>query len=205
MAASPDGYESQYMNGAEALVRSRRPMPWWFFALLGVALAVSVGSSIAAGTFGALITAPLLIVVGLLLSVLRVTVTRSHLHVQLGLWGPKIAIADITRITATDYPVLRYGGWGIRLGSDGSWAYSTPGGTGRGVRVEYRVDGRDKAVFVSTDEADEIVRVVSELKGGAATGVRVEAEPTAARASDEGVEAEGRASEEASNTARRDG
>ena len=38
MAASPDGYESQYMNGAEALVRSRRPMPWWFFALLGVAV-----------------------------------------------------------------------------------------------------------------------------------------------------------------------
>lgn len=205
MAATPDGYESQYMNGAEALVRSRRPMPWWFFALLGLALAVSVGSSIAAGTFAALITAPILIVVGLLLSVLRVTVTRSHLHVQLGLWGPKIAIADITRITATDYPVMRYGGWGIRLGADGSWAYSTPGGTGRGVRVEYRVDGRDKAIFVSTDEADEIARVVTELQGGAATGVRVEAGASPGDASGEALAADEDSTREASNRAQRGG
>lgn len=173
MPATPDGYESKYMDGDKALVRSRRPMPWWFFALLAVALVATVGSSIASGSLAALYSAPLLIAVGLLLSVLRVIVTTSHVHVQLGLWGPKIAIGDITNITAMKYPVMRYGGWGIRLGSDGSWAYSTPGGTGRGVRIEYRVNGRDKAVFASTDEADEIVRAVNELKGSGASGVRV--------------------------------
>jgi hypothetical protein len=173
------------MEGAQALVRSRRPMPWWFFALIGVALVATIGSSIATGSLAALVTAPILVAVAALLSVLRVVVTRTHVHVQLGLWGPKIAVGDITKITAMEYPLSRYGGWGIRLGRDGSWAYSTPGGTGRGVRIEYRVDGREKAIFVSTDEADEIVRVVTSLQGGDATGVRVDAIATENASSDD--------------------
>lgn len=189
MTAPPDGYESQYMEGAQALVRSRRPMPWWFFALIGVALVATIGSSIATGSLAALVTAPLLLAVAALLSVLRVVVTRTHVHVQLGLWGPKIAVGAITSIAAMEYPVARYGGWGIRLGRDGSWAYSTPGGTGRGVRIEYVVDGRAKAIFVSTDEADEIVQVVSSLQGREATGVRVDTTAAEHASLDEGERA----------------
>lgn len=176
MTPTPDPYESRYMNAGEALVRSRKPMPWWYFALLGLALAASVGASIAAGTLATLVTAPLLVGVALLLSVLRVVVTRDHVHAQLGLWGPKIALRDITKIEAMPYPAMRYGGWGIRMGVDGSWAYSTPGGTGRGVRIEYRDGDRAKAVFISTDDADAVVAAVLRARAdGATTGVRVSA------------------------------
>ena len=176
MTPTPDSYESRYMNADEALVRSRKPMPWWFFALLGVALTASVGGSIAGGTLAALVTAPILVAVALLLSVLRVVVTREHVHAQLGLWGPKIALRDITKIEAMAYPAMKYGGWGIRMGVDGSWAYSTPGGTGRGVRIEYRDGERARAVFISTDDADAVVAAVLRARAeGASTGVRVEA------------------------------
>jgi hypothetical protein len=71
---------------------------------------------------------------------------------------------------------MRYGGWGIRMGVDGSWAYSTPGGTGRGVRIEYRDGDRAKAVFISTDDADAVVAAVLRARAdGATTGVRVSA------------------------------
>ncbi len=192
MTQSPDGYESSYMNAGEALVRSRKPMPWWFFAVIGLALAASIGASIASGSFAALMSAPILVVVGLLLSVLRVVVTREHVHVQFGLWGPKIAVRDVTKIEAMDYPFMKYGGWGIRAGIDGSRAYSTPGGTGRGVRIEYRDGSRTKAVFVSTDDADEVVRTVLQLQGAASpTGVRVEAarDERAGAEDDQGEEA----------------
>ena len=202
MTPTPDSYESRYMNAGEALVRSRKPMPWWFFALLGVALAASVGASIAAGTLATLVTAPLLVAVALLLSVLRVVVTREHVHAQLGLWGPKIALRDITKIEAMPYPAMKYGGWGIRMGVDGSWAYSTPGGTGRGVRIEYRDGDRAKAVFVSTDDADEVVAAVLRARAeGASTGVRVEA----AQGAEATPEAEEIGAREAAPKAHREG
>lgn len=183
--AENDNYEAKYMNAGAALVRSRKPMPWFWFAFMGVAVLVSAGGGIAAGNpLPLLLSVPLLVAVTLLFGVLRVVVTRNELHVQLGLWGPKVAIDRIDHIEAQAYSALVYGGWGIRIGADGSWAYSVPGGTGRGVRVEYRdASGKKKALFVSTDDADEIVRTVLDLQGRATgTGVRVdgaEAEPAA--------------------------
>ncbi len=179
MAPNPDSYEARYMNADAAVIQSRKPMPWWFFAILGVAALVSVGSGLASGSFAALLSLPVIAVVALVLSVLRVVVTREFVHVQLGLWGPKIALADILSIEAMDYPAMRYGGWGIRRGLDGSWAYSTPGGNGRCVRIEYRDGDRTKAVCVSTNDADEVVSAVRSLKAGG-TGVRVETESLAA-------------------------
>lgn len=174
--ATPDSYESRYMDAGGAVFRSRKAMPWWFFALVGVGVLAGLASAVGSGNPVALLTLPLLVAAMLALAMVRVVVTREHLHVQLGLWGPKIALASITKIEAMDYPFLRYGGWGIRRGIDGSWAYSTPGGNGRGVRIEWRDGDKQKVTFVSSNEADELARTVLELQGHNVTsGVRVDA------------------------------
>lgn len=177
--ATSDDYESRYMGGGEALARSRVGWPWWFHAIMGASGAFLVFSAIASATLVPLLTLPLLAAVWLLFMFLRVTVTAEHVHVQLGLFGPKIPIAKLIEAKAEDYQLLKYGGWGIRLGIDGSWAYSMPGAGGRGVRLTYETEnGRRKAVFVSTTDPESILAGIAKARAG--TGVRM-AEKTGAQ------------------------
>jgi hypothetical protein len=110
---------------------------------------------------------------------LRTVVTERVLHVQLGLWGPKIPIEKITAIRAAMYDWTRYGGWGIRYGRDGSICYSVPGGTGQCVEVEWTKDnGKTARHVVSVDDAAAIVAAVERARGAisaGASGVRVDA------------------------------
>lgn len=189
--AAPDDYESKYMGGGEALARSRVGWPWWFHAIMGASCGFLIFSAIASATLVPLLSLPLLAAVWLLFMFLRVTVTTEHVHVQLGLFGPKIPIAKLLSARAEDYQPLKYGGWGIRLGRDGSWAYSMPG-AGRGVRLTYETErGKRKEVFVSTPDPESILAGIEKARGGA--GVRVaddvRVEQTSAPA-DEDAEAE---------------
>jgi hypothetical protein len=169
-----DEYEKKYMGGEGALARSRAMMPWWFHLVLAVAAAVSVFSAIASGAFASLLGLPLLGLVWLLFLYLRVTVTSDAVHVQLGLFGPKIAIADVVEATVAKYDVLKYGGWGIRLGLDGSVAYSVPGYGGRGLRVRFNKGGKERVVFVTTPNPDELIAAIDKARG---TRVAVVSEP----------------------------
>jgi hypothetical protein len=192
--AAPDDYESKYMGGGEALARSRVGWPWWFHAIMGTSGAFLIFSAIASSTWVPLLTLPLLAVVWLLLMFLRVTVTTEHVHVQLGLFGPKIPIAKLVDAKAEDYQPLKYGGWGIRLGRDGSWAYSMPGSGGRGVRLTYETEsGKRKEVFVSTADPESILAGIAKARTG--TGVRVAEEVRVEEASAPVEEAEAEAEE----------
>jgi hypothetical protein len=139
---SADDYETKYMGGGEALARSRAGMPWWFHLLLGMACIAVVGSAVASGTLVSLLTLPVLLLSGVLFMFLRVTVTAETVHVQLGVFGPKIPLADIVEVAVEKYPVLKYGGWGIRFALDGRVAYSVPGHGGRGVRISVQEEER---------------------------------------------------------------
>lgn len=173
-APPPDSYEAQYMGAQGALHRSKKPMPWWFLAAQGAALLTVVVTAVTSGQWALLLMVPALAVVSLLFSHLRVVVTPEHVHVQLGLFGPKIAVSAIERVSAEDYRAIKYGGWGIRFGVDGSVAYSIPGGTGRGVRIEYRgAKGNAKAVFVSSNEAEALAAAIEDARAARASGVRV--------------------------------
>lgn len=194
---SPDPYESRYMEGGAALARSKKRMPGWFFALLAVAGSAGLVATIAAGgpLLPALVPAVLSLLavstVGVLFSHLRVVATATHLHVQLGLFGPKIAYASIRSIRAIPYDWKRFGGWGIRRSLDGAWCYSVPGGTGDCVEVTWEDErGRAHTHVVSADNAAEIVAVVERARAGA-TGVRVAADAAeaASPAEAEGAEA----------------
>ena len=180
--ATPDDYESKYMGGGEALARSRVGWPWWFHAILGASSAFLIFSAIAAASLIPLVSLPILAIVWLLFMYLRVTVTPEHVHVQLGLLGPKIPIAKLIDAKAEAYQPLQYGGWGIRLGRDGSWAYSMAGAGGRGVRLTYESeDGARKEVFVSTPDPEAILAGIAKARAGAGVRVaeetRVEEEP----------------------------
>lgn len=195
-----DEYTARYMEGGRAVVQTRQRMVWWFFALLGFSAAVQVIAAIAAGTFASLLSLPLLAVVGLLFSHLRVTVTPTHLYIQFGLFGPTIPLANVESASVVKYQAMRFGGWGIRRSLDGTRAYSVPGNEGQAVELRYRDDkGKARAVVVTTARAEEVCRAVMQgaarakaqgtgvrVEVDAATAAEVEAEVERAMKSDEG-------------------
>jgi hypothetical protein len=167
-----DDYEKKYMGGEGALARSRASMPWWFHALLGGSCAMLIATAIASGSFAGLLSLPILAIVWLLFLYLRVTVTHDMLHVQLGLFGPKIPIGDIVEVIVDRYDALKYGGWGIRLGLDGSVAYSVPGHGGKGLRIRFMKGGRERTVFVTSPNAEELLAAIERVRG-----TRIDASP----------------------------
>lgn len=187
---APDRYESEYMAAEGGVIHERRRMPGWFFALMGAILAIEVGATIATGNpLPALLAVPIVAAVTLLLSHLRVVLTETHLHIQYGLWGPKIAVADIVSAKVEPYSMMRYGGFGIRRSLDGVWAYSTPGGNGQALVIEIREPkGGTRKVCITLDQAERFRELIETLRGrGQGTGVRVAAEGAAAG---EGAEVE---------------
>jgi hypothetical protein len=166
---APDDYEKNYMGGGEALARSRAGMPWWFHALLAIACITTAGTAFAHGALGAIISLPVLLLVWLLFMFVRVTVTPDTVHVQLGVFGPKIAITDIVEVCAEKYPVMKYGGWGIRFAMDGSVAYSVPGHGGRGVRIRYKKkNGREATAWVTSPEPESLVAAIEHARASKA-------------------------------------
>lgn len=177
VAQSPDEFERQYMSAGGSVIHTRQAMPWWFFALMGAVALVEVGAAIAAHNPVSLLTLPLLAVVSLVLSHVRVTVTAESVDVKLGLWGPKVLLSQIERCEAKPYEAMRFGGWGIKRAVDGTWAYSVPGGAGEGVELHWRdAKGALRKTFVTTPRAAEVAVAIE--RGRAAqrtTGVRVDA------------------------------
>jgi hypothetical protein len=203
VATVEDEYVAKYMEGSDALAIAKKRMPWWWFVLLsvpagGTALTGIVGAI--AGTvpvpgmlLALLLSAFLMGFMTLLFSHLRTVVTDHALHIQLGLWGPKIPLEKITAIKTKIYDWKKYGGWGIRWGRDGSICYSVPGGTGECVEVEWtNPSGKTVKHVVSVDNAASIVNAVARARSAiaaGATGVRVESITTESVGDVESVEA----------------
>jgi len=174
-----DDYEARYMEGGASLARSKQRMPWWFFALMGLALLAHVGAMVAAASLVGLVTVPLLLMVTLLLSHLRLSVTSSHIHVQYGLFGPKIPLAAVESVAAIRYSPLRFGGWGIRY-AGGAWTYSVPGSTGDAVEIVWRdASGTRKTHVITCEDGPAMARAIEAGRTQAqasGSGVRIAAE-----------------------------
>ena len=144
---SDDDYERRHMSDESGvLYRDKFVAPPVFHALMGFVTLASVIPAFfteAAVMLALLATAAPLLFVWLLFSVLRVSVSRDNVNIQLGLFGPKIPISDISSAEAVDYDWKKFGGWGIRRSMDGEWAYNMMGDAGRAVRLEY-TDGKGK-------------------------------------------------------------
>ena len=175
---SEDPYEAHYMPGeGGVLYRDKIVAPKWFLALMSLPLliivAVTIFESLKAGAVNALpliISTPIIAMMWLLFSVLRITVSREQLVVQYGLIGPKVDIKDIISADAVDYDWKRFGGWGIRIGIDGSWAYNMMGDGGQAVRVVYRDGTRQHTIYVSTRHPAVLADAINQaMRGGAAS------------------------------------
>lgn len=175
-----DEYEKKYMSEGGLLYESKSKAPLTFHLLvlapsLLSALILSIVSTLPgvspwvllAGLPALLITIPL----WLLFAVLRVTVTQKHLHVQYGLFGPKIPLDQIEACDAVAYDWKRYGGFGIRRARDGSWAYNMMGDQGRAVRVKWRDDkGAEVITLISTPDPEGLAVAVRRARDAARSG-----------------------------------
>jgi hypothetical protein len=103
-------------------------------------------------------------------AVLRVVVTERDVLVKYGLWGPTIPLRSVTSCRIVDYDWKRYGGWGIRRGVDGSWAYVASGG--KVVELCFRDGDADKKVLVGAEDPEELARQIQRART-ALTGPRV--------------------------------
>ncbi len=188
-----DEYVAKYMEGGAALALSKKRMPWWWFALLafpGLAMMgglVGAAPSVVGALVGAVLGLGSFALLSLLFSHLRLVVTERVVHVQLGLWGPKIPVERITLVRAKHYDWKQYGGWGIRYGRDGAWAYSVPGGTGDCVEIQWTNDKQKTVTHViSSDDAAGVAAAIERARA-AATAVARAGEGTGVRVTDTGA------------------
>ncbi len=186
-APSRDAYIAAYMDGARAIAVETMRLPrWWaaaFGALASLGVVVPLLSSLAKGHLaaGAALTSTLTLgivaLIMLLFTHLRVVVTHEALHVQLGVWGPRIPLQSIRSARAGMYDWKQWGGWGIRRGRSGGWSYSVPGGSGQCVEVQWIDDaGRERTHVITVEDSAAILAAIERGRGAvtAETGVRVE-------------------------------
>lgn len=170
-----DEYTAQYMEGGRARIVTKQRMPWWFFAVIGFAAMATIGSAFATGPVNLIGLIPLVLIT-LVLSHLRVVVTDDALHVQYGLWGPTIAVENITRCEVTTYNPLRFGGWGFRRALDGTRAYSVPGGEGECIALEVTEGSKTRKVVITTPDAAAVALAIEEARARKlGSGVRIDA------------------------------
>lgn len=174
----PDAYTARYMSGpGRGLYHDKIVAPAWFRLLLLLPILILVASAVSAHAPATMLGGLPVILVWILFSVLRVSVSEGELHVQYGLFGPKVPIADILSCEAVDYDWKKYGGWGIRRGFDGSVAYNMVGDRGRAVRVVYRKGRWTKTILVATRDPDRLALAVQQARVLAAAKAFTEGDP----------------------------
>jgi hypothetical protein len=171
---SADGYEAKYMSGGgEVLYRDKMVGGrGWRALLLGLPVAATILGSTPAllvdpspATIAFAVGGTLFATVPFLLfSTLRVTVSTEQVHVQFGLWGPKIPIASIVASEVVSYDWKEYGGFGIRRGGDGSWVYNMMGDQGRAVKVRWMKDGKEHTHLLSSNDPQALASAIREAR-----------------------------------------
>lgn len=126
-----------------------------------------------------------LVVTGIAFAVLRTVVTERALHVRYGLWGPTIQLPSIRSVRIVRYQATKYGGWGMRRGIDGSWAYVGPA-AGDVVEITYDdEEGTSRKVVVGPADPVALVAAVQRARSGAAARIASGASETPLEAAED--------------------
>ena len=175
LGRSVDGYEEKYMSAdGGVLYRDKMVGKWpWHAALLSPVLisgliGVIQGAPLV-GLLAAAAAAGVMVPIWLLFSVLRVTVTTREVHVQFGLWGPKIPIAAILSCKAVDYNWKQYGGFGIRYRA-GTWVYNMVGDQGKAVQVQWMDGDNKKTTIISSKDNATLAAAINHARALADAG-----------------------------------
>jgi hypothetical protein len=185
-----DVFESRYMSGDEsvryrdkrisrmmAAVLAAPALLIWFLAVF-VGLVNSTSDKpippgilpfvlLGMGLFGVLY-----LLLALTFAVLRTVVTERHVVVKYGLWGPTIDIDAITDCRVIDYEWTKFGGWGIRRSSDGTWAYVPS--SGEVVELRYRDEDKEKRILVGAQNARALAAEIQQARQAATRRARIE-------------------------------
>lgn len=174
-----DDYEGKYMPVAGTVLHRDKTVWRAGTAVLGVpglitlsaALFLALGGDPTAGpVWGlvALVPALILLACAALLTVLRVVVSTKEVQVQYGLFGPRIPVEAITKVSVEKYDWTEFGGWGIRYGGDGTWAYSIWKKGVRAVRIEWKKpDGSVRRAVVTSDDPERLAEAIERARAGA--------------------------------------
>ncbi len=166
----PDAYEARYMGGPEVFYRDKIAYPWYvhlFFALVSL-LPVAVFFVPGAPIWVPLLQLGIIALTWSLLSTLRVAVSPDTVHVQYGLFGPKIPVASIKSCEPVKYNIFKYGGYGIRYSIfDGTWAFNMPGDRRRAVRLHYRTPkGALRKFVIASPDPHALARAINRARAG---------------------------------------
>mgnify|MGYP001255378321 CR=1 FL=1 len=216
MTKNDDAFEARYMrDGTKVLHRDKR-VSRKMAAILAVAGVIVLAQAISIPFVNEGSARPMpadlvpfwVVMMGLLglsffvmavaLGVLRFVVTENAVHVKYGLWGPTIPLESVVSCKVVDYDWLKYGGWGIRRGIDGSWAYVP--GSGPVVEIVYRDGAKEKKVVLGANDPHALARSIVEATSG--ERVRVGASETSALERQAESEVETEALEDADDRAR---
>ena len=96
---------------------------------------------------------------------IRIRLTDVDVRVSYGLFGKTLAWKDVASCGTDTQSVLRYGGWGIRIGmirGKPVWVYNTFGGT----RVAFLAKGnKPRGIAVTSRNPEKLMRIANELIG----------------------------------------
>lgn len=164
----PDLYEQRYMTAGEVvLYRHKHSAPWQLHAIFAAAV-VAMGSAalavggVVGGAVGIAVGVPMLALLWILSSVLRVSVSAGHVNIQYGMFGPQIPLADIEAAEIIRYDWRRIGGGrGIKTTLAGEWIYNLPVEGGRAVRIVWRdARGKRRVVHVGSPRAHDLLQQI---------------------------------------------
>jgi hypothetical protein len=141
----------------------RNPVVWFVAALTALAILLTLATR--AAEPGWAVAFPLLTIVWLLLVKLETEVREDGVRLRFHLlWFPKTIPWDrIESAEAVVYrPLVQYGGWGIRRGWGGEWAWNVSGS--EGVRLRLR-DG--KSFLIGSARAERLAGAIRDrLRAG---------------------------------------
>lgn len=187
-----DEFEARHMRDEGRVVhRDKRVSRWQFALMASIGVLVMVFAGYLAAINGAspkplpAVALPFVVAalaslglmfvgIGLVFSVVRTIVTERHVHVKYGLWGPRIPLASIRSCKVVAYNWTAFGGWGIRQGQEGTWAY-VPGGN-RAIELCYREGDEEKRVLVGADDCDETALQINRARQARDAGGRARIE-----------------------------
>ena len=93
---------------------------------------------------------------------IQIKVTTNKLSIYYGFFNRKhILIGDIASCEPTKASFGRYGGIGIRYGTDSSWAYTTS--FGNAVKIVLR---KGRSFVFSSNNPEKICNIISQMKNG---------------------------------------
>lgn len=160
-----DEYARKYMGGDRIRFLDKVHMPRWAQAAIAVATLAGVAGAASEGSIAPVLAiVPASLASWALLNTIRVSVTDAFLHVQYGLWGPKIALSDLIAVDVIEYRATRFGGWGIRMGLRGERAYSMPGAGGKAVQLRYRTSRGERVAVISSAQPDALKAAIEEAR-----------------------------------------